>query len=64
MRWGGRCGGTSFTACYGDSGGAIDVAICDWVGGMEGPPSPHVTGIQVAPKVLDVTDVCIIHVIQ
>lgn len=31
-----------------------DIATCDGVGGVEGPPSPPVVGIRVAPEVLGV----------
>jgi hypothetical protein len=33
---------------------AVDVATCDVGGGVEGPPSPPVVGIRVAPEVLEV----------
>ncbi|KAI5382365.1 hypothetical protein KIW84_MT0015 (mitochondrion) [Lathyrus oleraceus] len=33
---------------------AGDVATCDGVGGVEGPPSPPVVGIRVAPEVFEV----------
>jgi hypothetical protein len=40
--------------CLPQARGTGDVATCDGVGGVEGPPSPPVVGIRVAPEVLEV----------
>jgi hypothetical protein len=37
--------------CLPQARGTGDVATCDGVGGVEGPPSPPVVGIRVAPEV-------------